>query len=50
MMIKLSGYADRADFDLEQETLELSHRYFERVESMTCSDGRRIIVARKPLP
>ncbi|MGD9095669.1 MAG: class I SAM-dependent methyltransferase [Chromatiales bacterium] len=50
MMIKLSGYTDRADFDLEQETLELSHRYFERVESMTCSDGRRIIVARKPLP
>jgi ubiquinone/menaquinone biosynthesis C-methylase UbiE len=42
-VMKLFGYVDRADFELERETLNLAEVSFVKVNSIACSDGRRII-------
>ena len=50
VIMKLLGYADRADLELEQETINQAKACFGQVETITCEDTRRIIVARDSAP
>ena len=49
MIMRIHGYCDRADFQLEAETVELAKEYFGKVESVTVDSHGRLIVARNPI-
>lgn len=46
---KAFGYVDRADFSLEEETIEFAKKKFKSVKSVDSADHKSILIAQNPL-